>query len=852
MKKIREFMVVPYLPDKIKPLLKIAYNLWWVWDFDAIDLFRRLDVDLGRETEHNPVTFLGLIPPNVLDQAAESDSFIAHMERVETSLDRHLTRKSWYEKNIEKFNGAGIAYFSAEFGIHECLPVYSGGLGVLAGDHLKSSSELGLPLFGVGLMYRLGYFRQYLNLDGWQQERYPETDFFNIPISPVMDSTGKAILIDVDLPGRKVYAGIWKVIVGRVNLYLLDTNIDENKPEDRIITDQLYGGDIEMRIKQEIVLGIGGVRALKKLGHNVTVFHMNEGHAAFLAIERIRVAMKEGNMTFEEAHGFVTSSNIFTTHTPVPAGNDRFEPELIDLYFSGIYNELGIKSDRFLALGRENPFDKKEKFCMTVLALKTAFASNGVSRLHGKVSRNMWRNVWTELPENEIPIGHVTNGIQTMSWTSDEMMRLFYRYLGPAWIDDPTSKKIWNSIDNIPDSELWRCRERLRERLVGFSRKKLRHQLLSRGVPQKYAEVASSVLDPEALTIGFARRFATYKRATLIFRDIERLKAILSSSEKPVQIVFSGKSHPKDNLGKELIKNIIHLSRDENLRKKIVFLEDYDINVARYLVQGVDIWLNNPIRPKEASGTSGMKVVANGGLNISVLDGWWDEAYDSGNGWAVGNGEVYDDPEYQDEVESLSIYNILEEEVIPLFYKRGDDGLPSEWLSIIRASMKSIIPEFNTNRMVKDYAEKYYQAGHQNSIIFSQDSFKFSREMADWKEKIKSKWTDAEVIDITIDHGNDIRVGSRVKVQALVKLGSIDADEVMVELFFGSIDKFSDIPEGVAAPMHMIMEKDKGVYLFEGQMLCLNSGRFGYSIRLKPHKEGMVRKFDPELPITWA
>ncbi len=852
MKKIKEFRVVPYLPEKIKPLLKIAYNLWWVWDYEAIDLFRRLDVDLWRETEHNPIKFLGLIPQLVLEQAAESESFIAHMERVENALNIHLTRKSWYDHNIEKFNGAGIAYFSAEFGIHECLPVYSGGLGVLAGDHLKSASELGLPFCGVGLMYRLGYFRQYLNLDGWQQEKYPENDFYNIPISLVEESPGKALLIDVDLPGRKVYARVWKALVGRVNLYLLDANIDENSLEDRAITDQLYGGDIEMRIKQEIMLGIGGTRALKKMGINITVYHMNEGHAAFLALERIRVAMEEDGMSFNEAHEFVTSSNIFTTHTPVPAGNDRFEPELIVQYFADFYKQIGLERERFLALGRENPFDKKEKFCMTVLALKTAFAANGVSRLHGHVSRNMWSNVWKGIPENEIPVGHVTNGIQTMSWTSDEMMGLFHRYLGPAWVEDPTSKKIWERIDNIPDSELWRCRERLRERLVGFSRRRLRQQLLSRGVPTKYANVASSVLDPEALTIGFARRFATYKRATLIFRDIDRLNELLSSVDKPVQIVFSGKAHPKDNLGKELIKNIIHLSRDEKLRKKVVFLEDYDINVARYLVQGVDVWLNNPIRPKEASGTSGMKVVANGGLNISVLDGWWDEAYNSNNGWAVGNGEVYDDPEYQDEVESLSVYNILEEEVVPLFYKRGEDDLPVEWLAKIRASMKSIIPEFNTNRMVKDYAEKYYQTGHQNYSLYSVNSFKLSREMAEWKEGIKQKWSDVEVLDFSFDHKNDILVGSKVMARAVVKLGLIDPDEVMVELFFGSIDSAGNITDGVAAPMYKSGEKEKGVFIFEGQMLCLNSGKFGYSVRVKPYKDNMVRKFDPELPLTWA
>lgn len=852
MKKIREFKVVPYLPERLKPLMKIANNLWWVWNFEAIDLFRRIDVDLWREIGHNPVNFLGTLSQSALDRAAESESFVAHMHRVENELERHMTRVSWYDQNSENIENQIIAYYSAEFGIHECLPVYSGGLGVLAGDHLKSASELGIPLYGMGLLYRLGYFRQYLNLDGWQQERYPETDFYNIPINPVFDKSGDHLTVGVEYPGRMVYARVWETLIGKIKLFLLDTNIERNSIEDRTITDQLYGGDIEMRIKQEIMLGIGGVRAFREMGINVTVYHMNEGHAAFLAVERIRIEMKEHGMTFDEALAYVTASNLFTTHTPVPAGNDRFIPEMIDRYFTDIYTELGIDSDRFMALGRENPFDKKEEFCMTVLAIKTAFGCNGVSKLHGDVSRKMWNRVWPQLPSHEVPIGHVTNGIQTLSWTSDEMMRLFNRYLGPDWIDNPASKDIWKGIDNIPDSELWRCRERLRERLVSFSRKRLHNQLMARGVPKKQAVVASSVLDSEALTIGFARRFATYKRATLLFRDMDRLFSILSSQKKPVQIVFSGKAHPKDSLGKEFIKEIIHTSRDEKLRKKIVFLEDYDINVARYMVQGVDIWLNNPIRPKEASGTSGMKVVPNGGINVSILDGWWDEAYNSNNGWAIGSGEVYNDQNYQDEVESLSLYNLLEEEIIPLFYTRADDGLPEAWLMKIKESMKSIIPEFNTNRMVKDYTEKYYHLAHINYTSYLKETLKISKELASWKEKIKKIWSDALVVEMHIEDDSTVTVGSVLRVGAKIKLGRISPEDVLVELYFGSVDQFGDISNGVAVPMERGDAESDGVYFYSGQMLCLQSGRFGYSVRVIPYNRNMSRKFDPELPLTWA
>ncbi len=852
MKKIREFKVVPYLPDKLKPLMKIAENLWWVWNFEAIDLFRRIDVDQWRDSGHNPISFLGSLPQKALDAAANSESFVAHMQRVEAELDRHMTRPTWYDQNMGDLENVAIAYFSAEFGIHECVPVYSGGLGILAGDHLKSASELGVPLYGMGLLYRLGYFRQYLNLDGWQQERYPETDFFNIPVSLVKNESGEPVVIGVEYPGRTVYARIWKVQTGKVILFLLDTNIERNIPDDRTITDQLYGGDSEMRVKQELMLGIGGVRAFRAMGINITAYHMNEGHAAFLAVERIRIEMKEHGMSFDEAHSFVTSTNVFTTHTPVPAGNDRFTPEIIDKYFSDIYAEFGIDAKRFMALGRENPFDEEEEFCMTVLAIKTAFACNGVSKLHGDVSRRMWNRIWPKLPPHEVPIGHITNGIQTLSWTSDEMMRLFHRYLGPGWIDNPASKDIWKGIDNIPDSELWRCRERLRERLVSFARKRLHAQLLARGVPRKHAAVASSVLDPEALTIGFARRFATYKRATLLFRDIDRLIGTLTSGKRPVQIVFSGKAHPRDNNGKEFIKEIIHLSRDERLRKKIVFLEDYEINIARYMVQGVDVWLNNPIRPKEASGTSGMKVVPNGGLNVSVLDGWWDEGYNSNNGWAIGNGEVYDDQGYQDEVESLSIYNLLEEEIIPLFYSRGDDGLPEGWLAKIRESMKTIIPEFNTNRMVKDYAEKYYFSAHKNYTGYLKDNFTISKNISEWKERVKKVWSDARVIDMNMEERQDVTVGTRMKVTARINLGRLNPEDVLVELYFGSVDQYGDITDGVAVPMENTGGEGKGIFSYSGQMLCLQSGRFGYSIRIIPFNRYASRKFDPELPFTWA
>lgn len=852
MARIKKFKVVPYLPEKLKPLLKIANNMWWVWNFEAIELFRRLDVDLWGETDHNPIKLLGEISQKKLDETAETESFIAHMKRVEEELEWHLNRKSWFDENAHNAENAQIAYFSAEFGIHECLPIYSGGLGVLAGDHIKSASELGLPFIGVGMLYRLGYFQQYLNIDGWQNERFPKIDFHNIPVSLIKDINGNPLLVNVEFPERDVFMQIWEVKVGKAILYLLDTNIDLNSDEDKTITDQLYGGDNEMRVRQEIVLGIGGARALRAMNINITVYHMNEGHAAFLALERIRHIMETEKISFKEAKNFVTSSSVFTTHTPVPAGNDRFTVEIIRKYFHNFYSKIGLTEDEFLALGRENPLDKKEHFCMTVLAIRNAAYCNGVSELHGTVSRNMWKNIWLSLPEHEVPIGHVTNGIQTLSWTSDEMMRLFNRYLGPRWIDNPADGSIWQNIDAIPDSELWRCRERLRERLVAFTRASLEEQLLSRGMPSKEAAQARSVFDPEALTVGFARRFATYKRATLILRDIERLEHILHDKEQPMQLIFAGKAHPRDHMGKELIKQVIHLTNDSRFRHNIVFLEDYDINIARYLVQGVDVWLNNPIRPKEASGTSGMKVLPNGGLNISILDGWWHEAYNTKNGWAIGKGEEYGDLAYQDEVESLSLYNILEKEVKPAFYTRGVDGLPREWLKIIRESMKTLNPLFNTNRMVKDYTEKYYLKAHKNFARFSSDGYKRISELSKWKDRIRSKWGGVVIKDLIFDEKQEITVSSKLNMRAEVVLGELKPEDVIVELYFGALDQYQEIVSGASLPMNLVEGTDHGSWIYEGQMLCLKSGQFGFTVRVVPHHDDMLRKFDPDLMITWA
>ncbi|UCD28188.1 MAG: alpha-glucan family phosphorylase, partial [Planctomycetota bacterium] len=654
MNQVRSFTVLPALPDTLKPLRDLAYNLWWTWNPEAIELFRRLDVDLWRELKHSPVGMLAHLRQERLDRLARDPAYVASLSRVLDSLQAYLKRPSWFDEHYCNEPTGSIAYFSAEFGLHECLPIYSGGLGVLAGDQLKSASDLGLPLVGVGLLYRQGYFHQYLTNDGYQFEDYPDLDFSLLPVKPIIDDDGKQLFVTVDVGGRPVHANVWKVQVGRIPLYLLDTNVSGNRPDDRDITARLYGGDQEIRMRQEIVLGIGGMRTLAALGIDPSVCHMNEGHSAFLAVERIKQRMQRDKLNFEEAREIVATGTVFTTHTPVPAGIDSFPTPMVSKYLGSYCKDLSINVERLIELGRKNPADNNEPFCMAVLALRLSYLSNGVSKLHGEVSRKMFSNVYPGVPINEVPITSITNGVHIRSWLARDMAHLFDQYLGPQWAEDPFNEAVWQRVELIPDAELWRCHERLRERLCGFTRRRLKHQLIARGAPPAEVDSADEVLDPEALTLGFARRFAPYKRATLIMYDPDRLTRILTDPHKPVQIIVAGKAHPKDELGKELIKKIMEFNKKPNLRNRIVFLEDYDMSIARLLIEGVDVWINTPIKLHEASGTSGMKVTPNGGINMSVLDGWWPEAFDGSNGWAVGDRRIYGNQDYQNFMEAES------------------------------------------------------------------------------------------------------------------------------------------------------------------------------------------------------
>jgi starch phosphorylase len=827
------FNVVPNLHEELKPLLEIAYNLWHTWNPEALTLFMRMDRDLWEECNHNPVLMLGKLSQEQLNELTHDEGFMMHMERVYESFRRYIDNNSMFQHLLGYKKDFKIAYFSAEFGINDSVPIYSGGLGILSGDHLKSASDLNVPIIAVGLMYQQGYFRQYLTSDGWQQETYPENDFHNMPMKLLRHEDGTPVTIDVKIQHRTVYVRVWKMVTGRIEMYMLDTNNSLNLDEDKKITDQLYGGGTDHRLKQEIVLGIGGVRMLSKLGIEPAVFHMNEGHSAFVAFERIHQLRQKG-LSFEEAKILVSSTNVFTTHTPVPAGNDVFSIDLMYQYFSSYGQEYGIPMEEILSYGRIHPENKQEGFCMTVLAMKMSSFINGVSKLHGFVSRKMWKELFPLIDVDEVPIKHITNGVHIPSWISLDMATLYFRYLGPKWMEDPDNKKIWDRVGSIPDEELWRTHERRRERLVAFIRKRLSSNLKKKGAKNSDIMMAKEVLNPEALTIGFARRFATYKRGNLILKNPERLAKILNNPEKPVQIIFAGKAHPRDMAGKEIIKQIIQLTKEERFKKKIIFIEDYDINVARYLVQGVDVWLNNPRRPLEASGTSGMKASANGALNLSILDGWWVEAYNGQNGWAIGSGEEYENHEYQDEIESRAILDLLEGEIVPMFYDRKEDNLPREWVSRMKNNLKTVCSYFNTHRMVEEYMEKFYLSGAKNYHTLTANNFTKLKELYSWKQQIDSKWEQVKIVNCKFEGETYNPIGTTIKSTVIVDLAGLSAQDIVVEAYFGKLDSHQNFVNYEIKPLEDVEISDNNKVSFSGTIVMDKTGKFGIKYRIRP------------------
>jgi len=696
------------LPRRIGRLGELAYNLWWIWNPGAQRLYSQIDRSLWERSNHNPVSFLRHIERAQLNAATNDRDYLILYDRVMREFDAYLnSTDTWFQRTYPGYSDKQIAYFSFEFGLHESLPVYAGGLGILSGDHLKEASDLGLPLVGVGFYYTQGYFLQKISEDGWQENRSLTLNYEELPIVPLADEAGDPLKISVTLAGRKVFARILQVQVGRIPLYLLDTFMDENNEYDRQLIARLYTSDQEVRISQEMLLGIGGVRALRLLGYNPVVWHMNEGHSAFLTLQRIREYMATG-MTFEEASSQVRKTNIFTTHTPVPAGNDEFPLWMMDKYFSHLFNEFHLTRDQFMDIAR-NAQPWGETFSMPVLALRLSEYANGVSELHGRVARKMWHGLWKDRKEEDVPIGHVTNGVHPGTWLGRRMRILYDRYLGQDWMDNLDDPEMWALVDTIPDAELWAVRRHFKNKLVNIAIERARRQWVSGGSHPIQVLASGVLLEPYSLTIGFARRFATYKRGNLILRDINRILKIVNNPDMPVQIIFAGKAHPSDEPGKLVIQDVYRTVKDYRFGGRLVFLEDYDMNLARLMVQGVDVWMNTPRRPNEASGTSGMKAALNGTLNFSVLDGWWREGYNGQNGWAIGTDQDYADSFQQDEADARSLYDTLENDIIPLYYQnRGVDDIPHEWVAKIKECIRTLAPQFSTRRMLKEYITSSY------------------------------------------------------------------------------------------------------------------------------------------------
>ncbi len=849
MKNFQTFQVFPNIPENLQFLEVLSRNMWWCWDKNAIELFRRMDPALWTESGRNPIAFLSKISQSHCEKLAKDKGYRAHLKAVQEQFQIRVM--DGVDLGDSVFGPQDtVAYFSMEFGIHESLPLFAGGLGILAGDHLKAASNLGLPLTGVGLMYQYGYFRQYLNPDGWQQEAYPETDLYELPVERVQDNPGNELRVSIAGPEGPIHAMIWKIMIGRIPLYLLDTNILENKPVNREITSRLYAGDQKIRLAQEMLLGIGGMRALAAMQINVRVLHMNEGHSAFASLERLAQTISVHNVDLKTALEIVPRTTVFTTHTPVAAGHDEFPAEHVKPYLKHLEERLQTTEKEILSWGQPVGSGPDAPLSMFILGLHAASHCNGVSDLHGSVARRMWSHVWPERPVQEVPISHITNGIHISSFISSEFANLFTRYLGPDWYMSSRKPENINRIEDIYDEELWRSHEMNRSRLVRTCREQLIKQYTRRNAPSNVIETLESVLDPHVLTIAFARRFATYKRAHLLFKDPERLKAIVNSKKYPAQFIFAGKAHPKDNEGKELIKKLFMFASQTELRDRIIFLEDYDMHLARHLFQGADVWLNTPRRPLEACGTSGMKAAINGVLNVSILDGWWCEGYTEERGWRIGNGEEYRDHDYQDAVESQALYNVLENEVIPCFYNRKNGDLPADWLQKMKASMKMAMEMFCSLRMVTDYSNRYYLPAAKRYDTLLANQAEEARNLASQIKRLRSLWNNIEIQPPVRNNLRPYRVGEKFGVTAEVNLAEIHPDEIDVELYYGHMKSLEDLEAGHVEQMNVLEDRGNGHYLYGCSLNCQSSGRFGFTVRVTPRGDERV-KSTPRL-LTWA
>lgn len=832
-------------------LNRLAYNIWWVWNQNAQDLFELIDRNLWKEVERNPVVFLKRLSREVLIEAVSKEDVISLYRHVISEFDSYINpRSTWFTDHYPVYKNMLVAYFSAEFGLHESIPVYSGGLGVLAGDHCKAASDLGLPLIGVGLLYRQGYFKQQISRTGDQEAVYLNHDFADMPLKLAKNPAGNEIIINVELSGRICYVRVWKIEVGRISIFLLDSDIEENTPEDRRLTYNLYGGDSEMRISQEILLGIGAVRAIQAVGIRPTVWHMNEGHSVFLGLERTIDLMKEEGLSFAEAQEAVKANTIFTTHTPVPAGNDAFSLIMIEKYFKRYLEKAGVKSHEFMRIGLRpmgGVGGGSDLFSLTILAFHFSAQCNGVSKLHGHVSRTIWNDVWSGVPLGEIPIWHITNGIHTLTWLDPLVGGLLNKYLGPEWRDNHGDVNVWDGVYAIPDMELWNVRKKLKNRLIKAVHHRLHLQSQRHLSAVKKGKQMELLLNPNALTIGFARRFATYKRATLIFRDLNRLKGMLNNRERPVQLIFAGKAHPADRPGQELIRKVYEISQMKDFFGKIVMVEDYDMHLARHLVAGVDIWLNTPRRPYEASGTSGQKAGINGTINFSVLDGWWVEGFNGKNGWAIGGENNYNDEEMQDKIDGDDIYEKLEREIIPLYYNRNEQGIPEGWMRVVKESIRTISPEFSTERMVKDYIYTMYIPALERGERLAAENFEKAKYLAEWKAWMKKNWEYIKIV--SIEKGENVRDGEGnimqdYEVIITVDLGPISPADVTVEIFKGIMDKKGEFKSMGIIPMKRLGEIWEGFYSYAAVVPPDKREGYGFFFHVVPTHPDLGNKYE--------
>ncbi len=845
--------VTPQLPERINKLSVVANNLWWAWNTDFLKLFKQIDSDLWETVEKNPVKFLKLVSQERLEKVAEDTEFLKEYDKIINNFEDYMNSKNtWFRKNYPDNKNDLIAYFSAEYGLDRILSIYSGGLGILSGDHLKSASDLGLPLVAVGLLYKKGFFHQKINGAGQQIEEYRENDINSLPIIPVKDIEGKDLLVYVNMPKKKLYLKVWQINVGRVKLYLMDSDIEENIPEYRGITANLYGGNQETRIQQEIILGMAGTSLFRVLGLTPTIYHMNEGHSAFLILELMKNIIKEKQVSFEIAKEIVASKTVFTTHTPVPAGNDVFPLNLVETYFKDYWKRFSISKEEFFRLGMKPNADiNKEGFNMGILALKFSGKKNGVSKLHGAVSRELFSEVWPNIAANESPISYVTNGIHTCTWLAPNMKKLYNKYLKPYWQDDIQNNATWQKIADIPNKDLWNAHMERKVKLLNLAKANITERLKREGYRYEEINEITSKLDPNALTIGFARRFATYKRATLIFKDLERITQILNNANKPVQIIFAGKAHPSDGAGKDLIKYIHEISMKPQFKGKIFLLENYNIALSKYLVSGVDVWLNTPRRPMEASGTSGQKAAVNGVINFSVSDGWWAEGYNQKNGWTIGTNLDYSSYEEQDNADSDSIYQTLENKIIPAYYDKDENGISKKWLEIMKNSIMSNAGQYSTSRMLIDYTNKFYMPLCNLYNKYYSDLSTVT-EFHSWKENLYSNW---DKITIKQEKGNldniTVDAGNRINVRCKIYLPNISANSIEAQVYYGQIMENGIIDNISIIPMRLIgSDEENKEYEYEATVELTTGGNYGYTFRVMPKSDMILDSANLDL-IKW-